>query len=86
MIDVIVTNFETFADVYIKILVIAYIFSMALILSLWLKPFVYSPGSAYIPAGVFFVLRFILLFVINVFYFVSSAYSVALVAASMMLP
>ncbi len=59
MIDVIVTNFETFADVYIKILVIAYIFSMALILSLWLKPFVYSPGSAYIPAGVFFVLRFI---------------------------
>ena len=36
----IVSNFESFADVYIRCLVTAYIFSMAVILGLWMKPFV----------------------------------------------
>ncbi|MCR4740849.1 MAG: GHKL domain-containing protein [Lachnospiraceae bacterium] len=55
----IVSNFESFADIYIRCLVTAYIFGMALILGLWLRPFVREHRAAYTAAVFYFFLRFI---------------------------
>ena len=55
----IVSNFESFADIYIRCLVTAYIFSMAVILGLWMKPFVQEKKAACLAAAVYFILRFI---------------------------
>ena len=55
----IVSNFESFADIYIRCLVIAYVFSMAIILGLWMKPFVRDRKAAYLAAAAYFILRFI---------------------------
>ena len=54
-----VSNFESFADIYIRCLVIAYIFILAIIFGLWMKPFVREKKAAYISAIVYFTLRFI---------------------------
>lgn len=59
MIDRILVNFESFADAYIQVLVIVYIFSMAVLFSFWLKPFVYRHRASYVSAGIYFILRFI---------------------------
>ena len=55
----IVSNFESFADIYVRCLVLAYILSMAIIFALWMKPFVRERKAAYLAAATYFILRFI---------------------------
>ncbi len=55
----IVSNFDSFADIYIRCLVTAYIFIMAIIFGLWMRPFVREKKAAYITAIVYFSFRFI---------------------------
>ena len=55
----IVSNFESFADIYVRCLVLAYILSMAIIFALWMKPFVRERKAAYLAAATYFTLRFI---------------------------
>ena len=57
--DYIVSNFESFADIYIRCLVIAYIISMAILFAFWIKPFVQELKAAYLAAIIYFVFRFI---------------------------
>ena len=57
--DYIVSNFESFADIYIRCLVIAYIISMAVLFAFWMKPFVQELKAAYLAAIIYFVFRFI---------------------------
>lgn len=57
--DYIVSNFESFADSYIRCLVIAYIISMAILFALWMKPFVQKLKAAYLAVVIYFVFRFI---------------------------
>ena len=57
--DYIVLNFESFADIYIRCLVIAYILCMSVIFGLWMKPFVRDIRSAYITATAYFSFRLI---------------------------
>ncbi|MBP5195350.1 MAG: GHKL domain-containing protein [Lachnospiraceae bacterium] len=57
--DYIVSNFESFADIYIRYLVIAYIISMAILFAFWMKPFVQELKAAYLAATIYFVFRFI---------------------------
>ena len=59
MIDTIIQNFESFADIYIRCLVIAYILSMSVVFALWIKPFVHKIQAAYFTAIIYFVFRFI---------------------------
>ncbi len=57
--DYIVSNFESFADIYIRCMVIAYIISMAVLFAFWMKPFVQELKAAYLAAIIYFVFRFI---------------------------
>ncbi len=57
--DYIVSNFESFADIYIRCLVIAYIISLAVLFALWMKPFVQELKAAYLAAIIYFIFRFI---------------------------
>ncbi|MCR5734021.1 MAG: hypothetical protein K6G22_05360 [Lachnospiraceae bacterium] len=57
--DYIVSNFESFADIYIRCLVTAYILSMAVMYAFWMKPFVQELKAAYLAAVIYFVFRFI---------------------------
>lgn len=59
MIDTIILNFESFADIYIRCLGIAYILSMSVVFALWIKPFVHKIQAAYLTAIIYFVFRFI---------------------------
>lgn len=57
MIDHIVSNFESFADIYTKCLVVAYIVGIAFLCAVWLKPFVRNLKAAYLTAVIYCLSR-----------------------------
>lgn len=59
MIDHIVANFESFADIYTRCLVIVYITGIAFLCAVWLKPFVRNLKAAYLTAVVYCLFRLI---------------------------
>ena len=59
MIDYLVENFSSFAEIYMSGMVSAYILCLAFLFALWVKPFVQKRRAAYISAFVYFVFRFI---------------------------
>ena len=57
MIDHIVANFESFADIYTRCLVIVYITGIAFLCAVWLKPFVRNLKAAYLTAVIYCLSR-----------------------------
>lgn len=59
MMDFLVTNFELFAEVYMRCLIVLYIIGMAVLCAFWLKPFTQNHKAAYLTAVTYLVFRFI---------------------------
>ena len=57
MIDYVVANFESFADIYIKCLVVMYIVCIAFLCAVWMKPFVKNLRAAYFTAVFYCISR-----------------------------
>ncbi|MCR4891259.1 MAG: GHKL domain-containing protein [Lachnospiraceae bacterium] len=56
MMDYLVNNFESFANIYMQVVIELYFFLHCLLLAHWLKPFVEKKKAAYISALVYFIL------------------------------
>ena len=57
MIDRIVANFASFADIYTKCLVVAYIVCIAILCAVWMKPFVQNLKATYLTAVLYCIFR-----------------------------
>lgn len=57
MIDRIVANFASFADIYTKCLVVAYIVCIAILCAVWMKPFVQNLKATYLAAVLYCIFR-----------------------------
>ena len=59
MMDFLVSNFEIFAEGYMRCLIVIYIIGMAVLCAFWLKPFTKNHKAAYFTAITYLIFRFI---------------------------